>query len=208
MPARLVKAVVYTGLIGLCLPLSVLAFESQPPVLRKHGDWWFGMDAGFGRLDRELAPIDATISDTEFFLGARVEYVINPNILLGVEANGWLIQPGVIEYSGGTPPLKFEEQIEGEGIAPVLITARYYPKDTASWYLKAGAGYVSHWKSHLGVTDRDSGTGFMLGSGYDYDINESWDITAMISYSAGSTGDEDYDAVTLTIGFNYKLRRR
>jgi hypothetical protein len=40
-----------------------------------------------------------------------------------------------------------------------------------------------------------------------YYINQNWDVTAFISYSTGSAGDEDYDAITLALGFNYKIRR-
>ena len=71
----------------------------------------------------------------------RGEYVLNPKLLLGVDAGGWLIQPGEIEYNNNPPPNNFESQVEGEGLAPILLTARYYPWDDSSGYLKAGAGY-------------------------------------------------------------------
>ena len=48
----------------------------------------------------------------------------------------------------------------------------------------------------------------MQGGGYDFISNENWDLTAFISYSTGSAGDEDYDANTLALGFNYKIRRK
>ena len=53
--------------------------------------------------------------------------------------------------------------------------ARFYPWRNDSWYLKAGAGYVSHWVAHLGETDRKSATGGMIGAGYDFVINQRWD---------------------------------
>lgn len=163
--------------------------------------------------DLVLAPYtlelpQGNISENKFYLGVRGEYVFSPKFLLDIEASGWLIQPGEIEYNTNSPPMNFESQIEGEGLAPILLTARYYPWDGSSWYLKAGAGYVSHWQSQMGVTERESGTGVMLGGGYDFYINESWDMTAFISYSTGTAGDEDYDAITLAPGFNYKIRRK
>ena len=179
--------------------------EDEPLVLRKQGDWWLGVDAGGGAVEIEY-PV-GTLSENKFYLGLRAEYVYSQKILLGIEASGWLIQPGEMEYTGYPPPLTFGDQLEGEGLAPVLLTVRYYPWNDDGWYLKAGAGYVSHWITHEGETDREHGWGGMLGGGYDFYINESWDITTFLTYSTGQTGDEKYDAVTLAVGFNYKFGR-
>jgi hypothetical protein len=173
--------------------------------LRQHGDWWIGLDVGAGAIDIEFP--EGSISENKFYLGARAEYFLNPRWALGLEASGWLMQPGEIEYNTNPPPANFEQQLEGEGIAPILLTARYYPWDDKSWYIKAGAGYVSHWVTRSGETERESGTAAMAGVGYDFVINQAWDITTFISYSSGNPGDERYDAITLAIGINYKIRR-
>ena len=196
------------GITGLCaVNLSEASdIAEQPVVLRKHGDWLLGVDAGAGALHLEIP--EGKISENKFYLGFRGEYALSPDFFLGMEASGWLIQPGEIEYNTNPPPNNFESQIEGEGLAPVLLTFRYYPREDSGWYLKAGAGYVSHWQTHQGVTERASGSGVMLGSGYDYSINQNWGLNAFISYSTGSAGDEDYDAVTLALGFSYKTGRK
>lgn len=206
MRVTLLSLLTSTGIIGLCMANTSVAadFPDEPVVLRKHGDWWLGLDAGAGAIHLEMP--EGKISENKFYLGFRAEYVLSPEFLLGIEASGWLIQPGEIEYNTNPPPNNFESQIEGEGLAPVLLTARYYPRDDSSWYLKAGAGYVSHWQTNQGVTERESGAGVMFGGGYDFVINQSWDLTAFLSYSTGSAGDEDYDAITLALGFNYKIR--
>ena len=201
--------------VSLLASISIIGFanllEASDAVeelveLRKHGDWWFGVDAGAGAINLELP--EGKVSENKFYLGFRAEYILSPEFLLGIDASGWLIQAGEIEYNTNPPPNNFESQIEGEGLAPILLTVRYYPWDDSSWYLKAGAGYVSHWESHQGVTERQSGSGVMLGVGYDYFINENWDVTTFINYSTGSAGVEDYDAITLALGFNYKIRRK
>jgi hypothetical protein len=196
------------SIIGLCVANVSEASDSagQSVVLRKHGDWLLGMDAGAGAIHFEMP--EGKISENKFYLGLRGEYVLSPGFLLGIEASGWLIQPGEIEYNNNLPPNNYESQIEGEGLAPILLTVRYYSWDDSGIYLKAGAGYVSHWQTQQGVTERESGSGVMLGGGYDYYINQNWDLTAFISYSTGSAGDEDYDAVTLALGFTYKIRRK
>jgi hypothetical protein len=196
------------GFIGSCVSNVSEASdpEAQLVELRQHGDWWFGVDTGAGAVQLELP--EGKISDNKFYLGFRAEYVLSAEFLLGVDAGGWLFQPGEIEYNTYPPPGNFETQIEGEALAPVLLTIRYYPWNEAGWYLKAGAGYVSHWETHQGATERESGRGVMLGAGYDYSINENWGLTSFISYSTGSAGDEDYDAITLALGFNYKIRRK
>ncbi len=184
------------------------AFAADDTTLdpQEHGDWWIGMDGGVGAIHIEFP--EGRISENKFYLGVRAEYVLNAHWVAGIEASGWLIQPGEVEYNANPPPVNFEQQIEGEGLAPVLLTARFYPWPNDNWYVKAGAGYVSHWTTQQGVTDRKSGTGGMLGAGYDFRINDAWDITSFISYSAGSTGDEDYDGITLAIGASYKFRHK
>ena len=173
--------------------------------MREHGEWWFGLDAGAGAIDIEFP--EGSISENKFYLGIRAEYVVNSKWVAGVEASGWLIRPGEIEYNTRPPPANFETQVEGEGLAPVLLTVRYYPWRDQGWHLRAGAGYVSHWISRSGDTRRKSGTGAMFGVGYDLPLNRRWAVTSFLAYSAGSAGDEDYDAVTLAIGLSHKIRR-
>jgi len=48
----------------------------------------------------------------------------------------------------------------------------------------------------------------MPGGGYDFVTNQNRDITAFMSHSTGSADDEDYDAITLALGFHYKIRRK
>jgi len=200
------RTIIYASLIILwsAIDTAVVADEAGP--LRKRGDWWLGIDTGAGAINLEYP--EGSLDENKFYLGFRAEYFPGPKLSLGIDASGWLLQSGEVEYNTNPPPLNFERQLEGEGLAPVLFTARYYPQENAGWYLKAGAGYVSHWKTTQGVTERQSGAGIMLGAGYDYMVNENWDITGLLSYSSGSTGDEDYDAITLSVGFNYKIRRK
>jgi hypothetical protein len=126
------------SIIGVCVANTLEASDStkQSVELRKHGDWWLGVDAGAGAIHLELP--EGKVSENKFYLGVRAEYVLSPEFLLGTEASGWLIQPGEIEYNTSPPPSNFESQVEGEGLAPVLHTARYYPWDDSSWYLNAG----------------------------------------------------------------------
>jgi hypothetical protein len=200
------RTVIYAGLALLWSAINTAMAEDETEPLRQRGDWWLGIDTGVGAIKLELP--EGSLEENKFYLGFRAEYFTGPKLSLGIDASGWLLQSGEVEYNTNPPPLNYERQLEGEGLAPVLLMARYYPQENAGWYLKAGAGYVSHWKTTQGVTDRKSGTGIMLGTGYDYVINKNWDITGLLSYSSGSAGDEDYDAVTLSVGFNYRIRRK
>ena len=130
------------GIFGLCVANTLAASDTEIErfASRTHGDWWLGVDTGAGAVHLELP--EGSISENKFYLGVRAEYVLNPEFILGIEASGWLIQPGEIEYNTNPPPNNYQRQIEGEGLAPILLTARYYPWDDSSWHLKAGAGYV------------------------------------------------------------------
>ncbi len=179
------------------------ASELEPVVLRRQGDWWLGMDAGAGAVGIEFP--EGRISENKFYLGVRAEYVFNPKWVAGIEASGWLIRPGEIEYNTLQPPANLETQVEGEGLAPVLLTIRHYPWRDQTWHLRAGAGYVSHWISRSGDTSRKTGAGGMLGFGYDFVLNTRWAVTSFLTYSTGSAGEETFEAITLAIGLTYRI---
>ena len=84
-----------------CLSATEDAIHEQS-LLRQHGDWWLGMDVGAGAIELEFP--EGRISENKFYLGARAEYVLNPKWLIGIEASGWLIEPGEIEYNTKPPP--------------------------------------------------------------------------------------------------------
>ena len=48
--------------------------------------------------------------------------------------------------------------------------------------------------------------GMATGAGYDFVINRARDIAAYIRFSNGNPGEERYDAITLAIGINYRIR--
>ena len=78
------------SMIGLCMTNASTASESAEELveLRKHGDWWLGLDAGSGAIHLEMP--EGKISENKFYLGVRAEYVLSPEFLLGIEAGGWL----------------------------------------------------------------------------------------------------------------------
>ena len=87
---RVIRLVLFASitLAGLCIVNTAAAdAEEEQVVLRKHGDWWLGADAGAGAIHLELP--QGAISENKFYLGARVEYVLNPKFLLGVEVSGF-----------------------------------------------------------------------------------------------------------------------
>ena len=55
----------------------------------------FRLDAGGGAVKIKY-PV-GTLSENKFYLGLRAEYVYSQKLLLGIEASGWLIQPGEME---------------------------------------------------------------------------------------------------------------
>jgi len=59
------------SIIGLCVANTSAASDSTeaPIELRKHGDWWLGVDAGAGAIHLELP--EGKVSENKFYLGVR-----------------------------------------------------------------------------------------------------------------------------------------
>ena len=64
MRVTLLSLLTSTGIIGLCMANTSVAADSadEPVVLRKHGDWWLGLDAGAGAIHLEMP--EGKISET------------------------------------------------------------------------------------------------------------------------------------------------
>lgn len=169
-------------------PLA-LAEES---IVRK--GWWGDLNLGAGFLSQSGGGINR--DDTKFFMGLDVGYVVHPQILLGIELSGWLLEP--IER----PP-----DPGGEGIMQAFLTSRVYPLRESGLFVKLGGGYVSHWYTRAEDPPRKAGWGVTVGGGYDFVVSKSnpviWFVTPFVTYSVGEAGDLTHHAITAGIGLTF-----
>ena len=163
-------------LLGFSLILSpaiVLADESR------QGKFYFGGDLGSARM--ELHRDDIKDSGTWLYGALRAEYALPHQLLLGVEGAGW------------TDQINSKSPISGD-VLTFMMTARIYPLQDSSAFVKAGWGYAKHryWESP--APNDASGTGYIVGLGIG---------SLSMLYSSGDLDQETYKAFTISLGFTF-----
>lgn len=155
---------------GFCALLTaVLATSAFAQQAQTRQGLWLGGGMGYGSMG--LSCDGCGDLDREGGLSgyAKVGGTLRPNILLGVELNGWTKSEGTATVTMGN----------------MSGAAYWYPMATQGLFLKAGAGY-----STLRVEDdfgdaSDSGFGFLGGVGYDVRVGRNLSITPVANWFRG-----------------------
>jgi hypothetical protein len=178
-----------TLVLGACslLAASTALAQQDRPV----GSWWFGADAGYAALSESYT--GEASRDGRFTLNLRGGVVAMPRLLVGGELGGFLLESG-----------NFEDPAKGRGISQIFGVVQYYLGERrAGFYMKAGGGFARFWGSH--PTDvNQGGTGVSLAVGYDILTRESGGWGPVLSYTTGSIGSADYNAVSLSLAWTYQ----
>jgi hypothetical protein len=188
------------------LPALALCFAcaSPAPALAEEPGtgFWGGIDGGVASLKRSYS-VSGDVSDTNFAMSLRAGFAWHPQLLLGVELGGWLLQAS--DYN--------VDPSQGEAVEAFLVFAQYYPGRSSPWFVKGGLGAARYWTNHAGEGS-GSGSAAMLGFGRDFRMSDSWSITAAADYSAGNldgltsppgvTQDARYRALTFRVGLTYR----
>lgn len=195
------KALAAIGLLALTFAAGTFGAETASD---KGGGWWGGFDLGGASLSREYS-VTADTRETTFTMAFRGGYSWHPRLLLGFELGGWLLEASS-SNSDDWPP-------EGEGIQTFYGMAQFYPLDGTPLFLKAGWGHVRYWNQRLNEGNA-SGTGGVVGLGYDFAVGGDLYISPLIEYARGKFDDalsppgvlqdQRYQAVTIKIGFTFR----
>jgi len=147
--------------------------------------FWIGFGLGAGSLGcDECSGERETAFSGNFKLGGT----INPHLLLGGETNGWYkSETGVtIQYGN------------------VSAVAYYYPSVTSGFYLKGGVGLAS---LSLDIdsfgSDSETGSGAVLGLGYDARVGRNFSLTPYVNFMAGSFDGGSANVVQYGLGFTW-----
>ena len=169
------------------------------------GGFWGGVDAGAASVTRTFS-LTPRRRDSEFALAFRGGYAWHPRLLLGVELGGWTLQASTYDWPLGEDP-------EGEGIQTFYGMAQYYPVARWPFFVKAAYGHVKYWNNRPGE-DGASGSGGVLGAGYDIAVKGRWYVTPAIELARGEFDgatsppgirqDQRYRAVTFRVGLTYR----
>ena len=169
-----------TGLSALLTVL--LASTSFAQQAQTRDGFWVGGGMGYGSLGLSCdgcGDVDRTGGMSGY---AKLGGTLRPNILLGVEMNGWT-----------------KSESEGRVTMGNMSGAAYwYPMPTQGLFIKAGAGYsVLSADDGTGAAE-DSGFGLLGGVGYDLRVGRNLSITPVANYFRG--GFDGGSANVLQIG--------
>lgn len=153
--------------------------------------FWGGIDAGAGLVGLSYDQGEDE-DDIFFYLGFKGGYAINPQVLIGIELGGWLLEASDLN-----------DPDEGRGISQAFLITRIYPRKESDFFLKAGGGHVSIWSNKTDDTRRKQGLGVTAGGGYDFRLNENAALSPFVTFSYGEAGSWDYTAVNFGIGITF-----
>jgi hypothetical protein len=182
--------------LGL-LAVSALPLGAAEPL--QSSQWWGTFELGAGQLDRTMPGFSD--NSARFYLGLGGGMAVDPHLLLGIEASGWLIQA-----ENANDPTK------GAGISRVFAVARIYPQPTSTFHFEIGAGSITGWDNspwnlnHTGSPSGSSrnGSGWEAGIGYDMMFGTHAAFTPFLRYSSGTAGNLKMSAVTLGVGLTWR----
>ena len=173
---------------------GLLALGARPARADGPGDppgrWWFGVDLGAGQLERSVPGVSE--SKLRFYASFEGGVAVHPQLLLGVETGGWLIEPSDLW-----------DPTRGAAISPMFVTARIYPSEMSTFHVRLGGGAINAWDNAPEGTDR-WGTGWEAGVGYDVRLGRRHHITPFVLYARGHAGGLDISAVTFGAGYTWR----
>ena len=111
------------ALFGLSLISSGALAEEK----LERSRFWGGIDIGVGFVQRSFEGIEE--DESNFFLGFKGGYTLNPHFLIGIELSGWLLESSDLE-----------DPSKGEGICQAFLITRYYPSSSMGLFAKIGGG--------------------------------------------------------------------
>ena len=188
------------GLAALATLSAAPAFAQGRPQTREGFTVSFGVGAGSAGItcddcigDRENAPT----------VYLRLGGAYRPNLILGGEINGWSKESAEIGAEGTIT------------IATINAIAQWYPQPETGFFLIGGLGaggieVEARIPGVATVSDRTTGLGYQIGTGYDLRLGRNFSLTPYASYF-GTRGGEvesnglklDANAVQVGIGFTW-----
>jgi hypothetical protein len=169
-----------TGLSALLTVL--LAGSAFAQNAQTRDGFWIGGGLGYGSLGLACdgcGDVDRTGGISGY---AKLGMTVRPNVLLGVEMNGWTKSEADTRVTLGN--------FSG--------AAYWYPMATNGLFIKAGAGYSALSADAGTGSATDTGFGLLGGVGYDIRMGRNMSITPVANYFRG--GFDGGSANVLQIG--------
>ena len=196
------------GGMRLAVFLAAVLFVTSAIAQEPGTGFWAGADVGVGFLKRKF-DVTNNRDDTKVAVAIRGGYAFTPRLLLGLESGGWTLES-----------TSRRDDARGQGISTLYLFGQAYPLEGKLFFVKAGVGRVRFWTNHNGETG-DTGNGFMLGVGNDFNVTNlgssprgrfyltpsadvSWGHFGPALSPPGITQNQSYRAITFRLGITYR----
>ena len=168
------------SLVGLLLAgMIALPLAGQHPQTRD--GIWFNVGMGYGSLGCD----DCDSREGSWSGGLALGGALSQKVMLGVGTNGWTKSEGGVTLTTGT----------------VTALIRFYPSRTGGFFLLGGLGLGTIHVSVDGFgSDSETGTGALVGLGYDFRIGKSVSLTPFWNGFAVRTDNADANVGQIGIG--------
>jgi hypothetical protein len=150
-----------------------LLLAQEPPTRR---GLWIGLGFGGGQVEHR-SDQDPPVRTTTVTASLRIGVVVVPAVRVGIEANGWLLEPS-----------DFNDPTRGETVNETLFIAEVYPWPTRNLFLKAGYGWGEFHNKNPASHGSHAFGAVSLGIGYDVPVGRNLFVTMAADYSLGPGG--------------------
>jgi hypothetical protein len=164
------------GLLVVCAPR---ALHAQHPPARE--GFYVGTGLGYGTLGITGGGNRHRGTTGYVKLGGAVR----PNLLLGVEANGWDATDDRVSIESGI----------------LVASLTYYPVPNSGFFLNGGPGMAGVEADQAGFSgETDMGFGVLAGGGYDFRVGDMVSITPSLSYVWATFDEGEINDLQFAIG--------
>jgi hypothetical protein len=158
-----------TRRLAVCALLLSAAGTAQAQDAPLRQGFWIGGGLGYGSMGLSCDFCDGLDREGGVSGYFKLGGTLRPNVLLGVETNGWTKSQG-----GATVT-----------VANLSGAAYWYPMTASGFFLKGGAGYSVLSEEDGFGTGSESGFGLLAGLGYDVRVGHNLSITPVANWFRG-----------------------
>ncbi len=155
-------------LLAVCALLLGSAGAAQAQDAQVRQGFWIGGGMGYGSMGLSCDGCLEFEREGGFSGYLKLGGTLRPNVLLGVETNGWTKSEGGATVSMGN--------LSG--------AAYWYPAPASGFFVKGGLGYSVLDADGI-VESRESGFGLLAGLGYDVRVGRNLSLTPVANWFRG-----------------------
>lgn len=169
------------------MPPETISAQEKPV----RSGFFVGGWAGYGQMNVDTDN-DSSNSNGTFALSFRGGYAVTPDVLIGLELNGWTLKAYDVE-----------DPSKGESLSNISLFFNYYPLKDLPLYITGGGGRLSYTNNSPKVDGRDSGTSWFVGSGYEIPLSQHINFVPQIRYCRGDFTGGNFDVYEVAVGINW-----